>query len=204
MNLNGEYLEIRGLSMDASEQAIAKVTGLPQTGERWFFRKRHNLRVAEEFLGPGQKVQRRDRGVALETSPRPWDQVTIFLKRYITCEGIYKVVYIYEFFLLSHLQHHILINMPFYLSQTLQNMAHYSKNSRCPLSSLTNHELIKLLVQRCLAQNNLTWEQFVWVGVHHAHGVAHIGDREVEQSSSDLAGGRNEELEEGQDEKEEN
>ena len=35
--------------------------------------------------------------------------------------------------------------------------------------------------------------------MHHAPIVAHIGDREVEQSSSDLAGGRDEELEEGED-----
>ena len=80
MNLNGEYLEIRGLRIDASEQAIAEVTRLPQTRERWFTRKRHNLRAAKDFLAPGEQVHRRDRGVALETLPIPWDQVTTFLK----------------------------------------------------------------------------------------------------------------------------
>ena len=150
--------EIRGLRIDASKKAVANVTGLPWTGECWFFKKRHNLRVAEEFLAPGEQVHRRDRGVALETLPIPWDQVTTFLKRYITCEGRYKVVYIYDFILLSHLFHHRLINMTFYLSQTIQNMVYYDNISRHPLSSLTNHGLIKLLVQRCLTQNNLTWE----------------------------------------------
>ena len=128
----------------------------------------------------------------------------IFLKRYITCEGRYKVVCIYDFVLLSHLQHHRVINMPFYLSQTLQNMPHYAKNSIHPLSYLTNHGLIKLLVQIILAQNNLTWEQFVGVAVHHAPIVAHIGDREVKQSSLDSTGGRDEELEEGEYGQEEN
>ena len=69
------------------------------------------MRAAEEFLALGEKVQRRERGVALETLPRPWDQVATFLKRYITCEARYKVIYIYDFVLLSHLHHHILINM---------------------------------------------------------------------------------------------
>ena len=149
-------------------------------------------------------MQQRDRGVALETFPRPWDQATIFLKRYITCEGRYRVIYIYHFVLLSHLHHGRLINMSFYLSHTLQNMAHYIRNSRHPLSSITNHGLIKLLVQRYLAWNNLTWEQFVGVEVHQEPAVAHSGDREVEQSSSYSVGGRDEELEEGEYEQEEN
>ena len=145
------------------------------------WRKRHNSREVEEFIALGEQVQRRSRGVALDTLPRLWYQVATFLKRYITCEGRYKVVYIYNFVLLSHLFHHRLINMPFYLSQTLQNMVHYdAKMSRHPLSSLTNHGMIKLLVQRRLAQNNLTWEQFVGAAVHRAPVVAHIGDREVE------------------------
>ena len=71
-------------------------------------------------------------------------------------------------------------------------MAHYANISRHPLSSLINHGLIKLLVQRRLAQNNLTWEQFLGVLVHQEPVVAHIGGREVEQRSSDSARGRDE------------
>ena len=103
------------------------------------------MREMKEFLAPREQVQIRDRGVALETLPRLWDQVVTFLKRYFTCEGRYKVVYIYDFVLLPHLRHHRLSNMPFYLSQTLQNMGHYAKKYKKALSSLTNHELIKLL-----------------------------------------------------------
>ena len=83
-------------------------------------------------------------------------------------------------------------------------MEHYVKTSRHPLSSITNHGLIKLLVQRYLAQHNLTWVQFiVGAGVHRAPAIGHIGDREVKWSSSGLAGGRGEELEEGGDDHEE-
>ena len=81
---------------------------------------------------------------------------------------------------------------------------HYVTNCRHPLSSIRNHGLIKLLVQRYLSQNNLTWEHFVGAGVHYMPAVAHIGDREVEHRSSNLAGGTDEELEAGEDEQEEN
>ena len=94
--------------------------------------------------------------------------------------------------------------MPFYLSHTLENMVHYVRKSRHPLSSITNHGLIKLLVQIYLTWNKLTWEQFVGAVVHQEPVVAHIGDREVEHISSGSAGGRDEELEEGEDEQEEN
>ena len=70
--------------------------------------------------------------------------------------------------------------MPFFLLRTLQNMAHYVKTSRNPLSFVTNHGLIKILVQRSLARHNLTWEQFfVGFGVHWEPTVGHIGRREV-------------------------
>ena len=81
---------------------------------------------------------------------------------------------------------------------------HYVTNCRHPLSSIRNHGLIKLLVQRYLSQNNLTWEHFVGVGVHQEPAIAHIGDRVVEQSYLGSARGRDEELEEGEDEQEEN
>ena len=73
MNLIGEYLEIRGLRIDASERIVAEVTGLPQIGDRWFLWKRHNLREVEEFPAAGEQVRQSARGVALETLPRPWD-----------------------------------------------------------------------------------------------------------------------------------
>ena len=109
-----------------------------------------------------------------------------------------------HFVMLSHLHHDRLLNMPFYILHALQNMAHYVKTSSHPLSSITNHGLIKLQVKRSLARHNLTWEQFVvGSGVHWAPAVGHIGEREVEWSSSGSARGRGEELEEGGDDQEE-
>ena len=78
--------------------------------------------------------------------PRPWDQVTIFLKKYITCEGRYRVFYTYDCFLLFHLCSGRLLNMPFYLLRIVQNMAHYARMSQHQLASITDHGLIKLLV----------------------------------------------------------
>ena len=83
-------------------------------------------------------------------------------------------------------------------------MTNYVKRSRHPLSSITNHGLINLLVQISFARHNLRWDQFVAIfGVHWELAVGHIEEREVKRSSPGLAGGGGEELEEGGDDQEE-
>ena len=140
---------------------MAEVTRLPQIGTRLFGWKATNSTAVHEFLVAREIVQPRRRGKALESLPIPWDQVFVFLNKDITCEGRYRIVYISDFILLSHLHHNRLLNMPFYLLRYLQSMAQYVKSSQNTVSSLTNHGLIKLLVLRALAHQNLTWEQFV-------------------------------------------
>ena len=62
-----------------------------------------------------KSVQYRGQGTALETLSLPWDQVALFLKKYITYEPRYRVIYSYDFVFLSHLCHGALINIPYYL-----------------------------------------------------------------------------------------
>ena len=104
----------------------------------------------KEILEEGKEVHPRGRGTTLESLPHSWKQVSIFLKKYITCEGRYKVVYNDDFILLSHLLHGILVKMPYYLLKTQQNMAHYARRARVLVTCITNHGLIKWLVDRAL------------------------------------------------------
>ena len=101
-------------------------------------------------------------------------------------------------FLLSLLCHGRILNMTFYLLRTLQNMAHYVRMSLHPLSSSTNHGLIKLLVLRALAHGNRTWEQFIaGVGVNRGISleVGGIKEGDDERSSSESIGGMDRESE---------
>ena len=96
----------------------------------------------------------------LQSLPRPWGQVVVFLKKYITYEGRYQTVYYSKFPLLSHLRHRALLNIPFYLFNDLHHMARFVRTSKHPKSSLTHHGLIKLIILCALAQRNQTWEKF--------------------------------------------
>ena len=100
------------------------------------------------------------KGIVSQSLPQPWNQVTVFLKKYITCEGRYQVVYHYEFPLLSHLHHRALLNIPYYFLKELHHMAWFVQATKHPLTSLTHHVLIKIIILRTIAQHNITWGQF--------------------------------------------
>ena len=148
------------MHIEVSEAIVAEVNGLPQEGRAWFGRQTPTTAAVQEFLREGEQIQTTRRGIALQSLPWPWNQVAIFLKKYITCEGSYQIVYHSEFPLLSHLCHRDLLNIPFYLLNDLHHMAGFVRVSKHPLSSLTHHGLIKLIILRTLTQHNQTWEKF--------------------------------------------
>jgi hypothetical protein len=147
-NLTEGYSIVNGVRIPVTEESVAVVTGLPITGNRWFSRKAHLPKAEQDFLVNDERVQTKGRGVDVNSLPAPWGKVTEFIKRYITCEGRYQVVYFSDFIILSHLRHQKLINMPYYILQSLHNMAQFVKRSKHPMNCLSNHRLIGLLIHR--------------------------------------------------------
>ena len=101
---------------------MAEVTGIPQVGRAWSGRRTPNTAAVQYFLMEGEHIQPSRRGIALQSLPRPWNQVAIFLKKYITCEGRYQTIYYSKLPLLSHLHHRALLNIPFYLFNDLHHI----------------------------------------------------------------------------------
>jgi hypothetical protein len=168
------------LDISVTEAVISSVTGLPNTGRKWFGRRTTIPNAKTNFLEEGEQVQPRGHGTTIESLPQPWDQVVVFLKKYITCEGRYKIVYTYDFVLLSHLRHGSLINMPYYLLESLHNMAHYVRQSCFPQGSVTHHCLIKLIVLRALELQNQTWAQFI------ARGAVEVDENDGNESEEEV------------------
>jgi hypothetical protein len=153
-NLTEGYSMVNGVRIPVTEASIVAVTGLPRTGDRWFNRKTHLPDAQKGFLVNTERVQTKGRGVDVNSLPEPWGKVSEFLKRYITCEGRYQVVYFSDFILLSHLRHQKLINIPYYLLQSLHNMARFVKKSKSPKNCVSNHRLIGLLIRRGMGISN--------------------------------------------------
>jgi hypothetical protein len=139
---------VQRVRIAVTKETVAAVIGLSTTGERWFSRKTHLPEEHKGFLMDDEHVQTKGRGVDVISLHIPWGKVSEFIKRYITCEGRYQVVYFSNFILLSHLGHQKLINIPYYLLHSLHNMAHFVKRSKHPKNFLSNHRLIGLLIHR--------------------------------------------------------
>jgi hypothetical protein len=184
-NLDGEQSMVRGMRIPVTEEIIAEVNHLPRTRERWFVHKTPLPTAKADFLREGEVVWPRGKGMALESLPHPWEQVAEFVKRYITCADRYKVVFNSDFILLSHLCHQNLINMPYYLLKALHNMAHYVRTSRVPLTCLTHHGLINLLIKWVEGlPNELQLEDHVELG-NPPRGVLEENDEQVEIPQDD-------------------
>lgn len=89
-NLREGFSIVQGVQIPVIEDIIAQVTGLPTNGTRWFSRKHLIFNAHQSFLRPGENVQPKDRGVALQSLPPPWPKVAEFVRQYLTCEGRYR------------------------------------------------------------------------------------------------------------------
>ena len=72
-------------------------------GRAWFGHRFPTTAAVQEFLIDGEQVQTTKRGIVLQSFPQLWNQVTIFLKKYITCEATKNP--------LASLTHHGLIKL---------------------------------------------------------------------------------------------
>ena len=140
-NLREGFSTVQGVRILVTEEDVAQVSGLPTNGIRWFSRKHVILNAQQGFFLPGEHVEAKGRGVALQSLPPPWPKVAEFVKQYLTCEGRYQVIYQHDFVLLNHLRHRQLINMPYYLLGCLKIMSRYTVKSKHPLLSLKHHRL---------------------------------------------------------------
>ena len=138
MNLTKNHSKVWGLRIEVSEAIITEVTGIPQVGRAWFGRRVPTTIALQDFLIEGEQDHTTIRGIALQSLLQPWNQVAIFLKKYITCEGRYQTIYNYELPLLSHLRHRMLLNIPYYLLNDLHHMAGFVQATKNPLASLTH------------------------------------------------------------------
>jgi hypothetical protein len=63
--------------------------------------------------------------------------------------------------LLSHLHHGQLLNIPYFLLESLKSMTGSVRHSKHPQTCITNHGLIKLLVIHALRKRNATWHELI-------------------------------------------
>ena len=88
----------------------------------------------------------------------PWDEVVYIIQKFITCEGRFRIVYLYHIKLLQHLKGECEINMPYFLLQSPSKMAKaVQRRAKDRMTSLFHCGLIKIIMKHELQKQNLTW-----------------------------------------------
>jgi len=82
--------------------------------------------------------------------PHPWEDVALFIQKFITYEGHFGIIFNYQFAFLAHLSTEQLINIPYYLLKSLKHVAKDVKGEKHPETYVTNHALIKLIIMHSL------------------------------------------------------
>jgi len=144
-------MEVRRLKLDITEEFIARVTGLPVVGKRWFIRKVNDPSLKGDFLQERESLVKKGRGIDKLSLPKPWPDVALYLIKYITFEGRIKIVSNYNFPLQNHLWDQQLINLPYFMVGNIRHMVVAMKTTAHLEMCVTNHDLIKLIVVNALS-----------------------------------------------------
>ena len=130
------------LKFELTEELITEATGIARDGELWF--KKVAFTFNPKYF-PLPEVEALDwgKGVQLDKFKPEWKEVIGILQSYITCEGIFSLVFKYHVIFLQHLNQQSKMNLPFSFLKILQKMynrikgLHGSYSSVC-LSSWNN------------------------------------------------------------------
>lgn len=139
---------VKGLRVITIGELIVKVMGLPTDREK--YPKTKDARSARvEFTQPDDSPLVKDKqGTRRESLPPKWKAKTLYIMKYLTCEGRYSCLHSHHFKLPSHLCHRRRMNVPNILYNLLSISAKKTQKGRP--HSVTHHCLIKLLVKRPL------------------------------------------------------
>jgi hypothetical protein len=92
---------------------------------------------------------------------KEWKYLLWIIKWYITCEGLYSLLFLYHFHLLMVFVGFEL-NMPFFLLKSLTKMVKfYQRDHIRSERNLFHHSLIRILIEYHLSQINDSWDEFI-------------------------------------------
>ena len=75
-----------------------------------------------------------------------WQELAVFIQRYVTCDGHQDVVKSCQLKLLAVLKRKISVNLPIFLNYVLHNIVVRIRRAKNPQAVVSDHGLIKLII----------------------------------------------------------
>jgi len=162
LHLQNGHVNLAGVDFTLSPEIIAQATGIPNVGEEWNKRQQLDRFHYEPYIKPG--CMRHLTAVFpfrfLRDEYAPLMRLII---RYFTCEGRFSRLYSYHVRLLMHFTRVHMMNIPFFMCRNIERMVPLvqRKSPAHQHKSIYDYALIKIIVMHQLAQQGITWEDFI-------------------------------------------
>jgi hypothetical protein len=158
LTFDGYRAKIGDVQLEINEKFLILATSLPAVGQRWS----KNYKVEDvlwTLLFQSQRVSSCDKGLPANMLKQRWHDLLMITKQFVTCEGMYVLVFMYHLRLLMIFMGFEL-NMPHYLHRSLFKMAKRYKCNQAD-TSLFHFGLIKMLMVYELGLHRDCWETFL-------------------------------------------
>lgn len=129
----------------------------------WFKNKSFDERSWRVILrNPGMDVTIFNRGMSVSALQEKWASLLLIIQKFITCEGRFRSMYMYQTHLLMNFLENQTLNLPYFLLNSLKKVSTtVQKNLGDVESHLYHHGLVKILIEKQLKEKKDTWEQFL-------------------------------------------
>jgi hypothetical protein len=158
LTFDGCRENIGDVQLEVTKYFLSQAMGLPAVGQKWF----KNEKVEEvpwTLLFTSRKITSCDRGMPISFLKPRWHDLLAVVKQFITCEGRFRIVFLYHLRLLLSLIGFSL-NMPYYLLISLYKIGKRFRKPRLYLS-LFHHGLVKIILMHQLQSQNDFWDAFI-------------------------------------------
>jgi hypothetical protein len=158
LSFDGCRPKVGDVQLKVTEEFLSQATRLSAVGQKWF----KNVKVEEvpwTLLFTSRKITSCDRGMPISFLKIRWHSLLAVMKQFVTCEGRFRLVFLYHLRLLMSFMGFPL-NMPYYLLRSLYKMGKRFKKQRLN-SSLFHHGLIKIILIHQLESHNHCWDSFI-------------------------------------------
>jgi len=156
-------VEIGDLKFTVTEGSLAQATSLPQTGERWFKNRSMEDQQWKKILkNPGMDTSIFTKGIPVSFVKEEWTALLLLVQKFFTCEGRFRILYVYHAKIMMHFMGEHDINLPYFLLSSLRKMCStVQRNINNIEPHLCHHGLVKILIEEQLKAKRDTWERFL-------------------------------------------
>jgi hypothetical protein len=157
LTFDGCRAKVGDVQLEINEQFLSSATSLPATGQKWS----KNCKVEDvpwTLLFQSRMVNSCEKGLPANMLKQRWHDLLMITKQFITCEGRYEFIFLYNLRLLMVFIGYEL-NIPHYLHRSLFKMAKRYKHSQAD-TSLFHYGLIKMIMVYELGLRHDCWVIF--------------------------------------------